>query len=89
MDPVKIGTAIKTLRIQEGYTQQDLADSLGVSGQAVSKWERGLSVPDISIVMKLSDLLNVDVDNLLEGNISFLEKNPRSRDGSGDLAFCA
>lgn len=74
MDPVKIGTAIKTLRLQEGYTQQDLADSLGVSGQAVSKWERGLSVPDISIVMKLSDLLNVDVDNLLEGNISFLEK---------------
>ena len=74
MDPAKIGAAIKTLRLQEGYTQQDLADSLGVSGQAVSKWERGLSVPDISIVMKLSDLLNVDVDNLLEGNISFLEK---------------
>ena len=46
MDPVKIGTAIKTLRLQEGYTQQDLADSLGVSGQAVSKWERGLSVPE-------------------------------------------
>lgn len=74
MEPKKVGTAIKTLRLQEGYTQHDLADSLGVSDQAVSKWERGLSVPDISIVMKLSDLLNVDVDNLLEGNISFLEK---------------
>ncbi len=74
MDPVKVGTAIKTLRLQEGYTQHDLADSLGVSDQAVSKWERGLSIPDISIVMKLSDLLNVDVDNLLEGNITFLEK---------------
>ena len=74
MDPAKVGTAIKTLRLQEGYTQHDLADSLGVSDQAVSKWERGLSIPDISIVMKLSDLLNVDVDNLLEGNITFLEK---------------
>lgn len=75
MDPVKVGTAIKTLRLQEGYTQHDLAGSLGVSDQAVSKWERGLSIPDISIVMRLSDLLNVDVDQLLEGNISFLEKS--------------
>ncbi len=74
MDPSKIGTAIKTLRLQQGYTQHDLADSLCVSDQAVSKWERGLSVPDISIVIKLSDLLNVDVDNLLEGNITFLDK---------------
>ena len=74
MDPSKVGAAIKTLRLQQGYTQHDLADSLCVSNQAVSKWERGLSVPDISIVMKLSDLLNVDVDNLLEGNITFLEK---------------
>ncbi len=74
MDASKVGTAIKTLRLQQGCTQHDLAVSLCVSDQAVSKWERGLSVPDISIVMKLSDILNVDVDNLLEGNVTFLEK---------------
>ncbi len=74
MDPSKVGAAIKTLRLLQGFTQHDLAGSLCVSDQAVSKWERGLSVPDISIIMKLSDLLNVDVDNLLEGNITFLEK---------------
>ncbi|MBR1765146.1 MAG: helix-turn-helix domain-containing protein [Ruminococcus sp.] len=74
MDPVKVGLAIKTLRNQNGYTQHQLADLMGVTDQAVSKWERGLSVPDISIVTKLSVLLNVDVDNLLEGNITYLEK---------------
>lgn len=74
MDAAKVGLAIKTLRLQEGYTQQQLADLMGVTDQAVSKWERGLSVPDVSIVTKLSILLNVDVDNLLEGNITYLEK---------------
>ena len=74
MDPVKVGSAIKTLRTEAGYTQHQLADLMGVTDQAVSKWERGLSVPDVSIVTKLSVLLNVDVDNLLEGNITYLEK---------------
>lgn len=74
MNPEKVGTAIKTLRSNAGYTQHQLADLMGVTDQAVSKWERGLSVPDVSIVTKLSILLNVDVDNLLEGNITYLEK---------------
>ena len=73
MDPVKVGKAIRTLRTQAGYTQSNIAELLGVTNQAVSKWERGLSVPDISIVTNLSVLLNVDVDNLLEGNITYLE----------------
>lgn len=74
MDPIKVGNAIKTLRLQANYTQHSLAECLGVTDQAVSKWERGLSVPDVSIVTRLSILLNVDVDNLLEGNITFIEK---------------
>lgn len=73
MNPVRIGDAIKKLRLRAGYTQHDLADCLNVTDKAVSKWERGLSVPDVSIVTKLSILLNCDVDNLLEGNISYLE----------------
>ena len=74
VDPVKVGTAIRTLRSSAGYTQHQLADFMGVTDKAVSKWERGLSVPDVSIVTKLSVLLNVDVDNLLEGNIAYLEQ---------------
>ncbi|MBQ3138987.1 MAG: helix-turn-helix domain-containing protein [Ruminococcus sp.] len=75
MDAVKIGAAIKALRIQAEYTQRDLADCLNVTDKAVSKWERGLSIPDVSIVTKLSLILNCDVDNLLEGNITYLEKS--------------
>ena len=75
MKSLKVGKAIKTLRVGAGLTQHRLADLMGVTDQAVSKWERGLSVPDVSIVTKLSVLLNVDVDNLLEGNITYLEKS--------------
>ncbi len=75
MDAVKVGNAIKALRLREGYTQQELADHLHVTDKAVSKWERGLSVPDVSIVTKLSLLLNCDVDHLLEGNVTYLDEN--------------
>jgi len=74
MDSRKIGQAIRTLRLRANYTQHNLAEILNVTDQAVSKWERGFSVPDISIITRLSLLLNVDVDNLLEGNITYLEK---------------
>lgn len=77
MDAEKIGKAIKILRTRRGYTQHQLADCLNVTDKAVSKWERGLSVPDISIVMELALLLDADVDNLLEGNITYLEKSWR------------
>ncbi len=74
MNPERIGAAIKSLRKKGGYTQRQLADCLNVTDKAVSKWERGLSIPDISIVTRLSDMLSCDVDNLLEGNITYLEK---------------
>lgn len=74
MDAKKVGEMIKTLRKKIRYTQHDLADSLGVTDKAVSKWERGLNVPDVSILNRLSMILNCEVDNLLEGNYSFLEK---------------
>lgn len=73
MDAQKVGMAIKKLRLKIGYTQHEIADCLCVTDKAVSKWERGISVPDISIINQLSILLNCDVDNLLEGNISYLE----------------
>ena len=75
MDPLKIGAAIRSLRQRAGYTQRQLAGCLNVTDKAVSKWERGLSVPDVSILTRLSDLLNCDVDNLLEGDIAYLEKS--------------
>lgn len=74
MDPVKVGRAIQVLRRKIGFTQHDLADEMGVTDKAVSKWERGLSVPDIAGITRLSFLLNCDIENLLEGNIACLEE---------------
>lgn len=67
MDMEKVGQAISYLRKRAGYTQKDLADRIGISDKAVSKWERGLSLPDVAYLRKLSILLNTDTDSLLAG----------------------
>ena len=72
MNPIKTGEAIKLLRNRLGFTQKDLAEQLNVTDKAVSKWERGISAPDISIITVLADLLNTDVDNIINGNVSYL-----------------
>ncbi len=84
MDVKKIGEAIRYLRIKKGYTQQNIADYLNISFQAVSKWERGLCIPDASYLSKLADLLNVDLDDLLDGNITYVDDEWR-----GVLSFKA
>lgn len=73
MDVKKIGEAIRHLRIKEGFTQKDIAEYLDISFQAVSKWERGLCVPDAAYLVKLAEYLNVELDDLLEGNIKYLD----------------
>lgn len=62
-----IGKRIGLLRRQKGLTQEDLANALGVSPQAVSKWENDQTCPDISLLPKLSQLLGVTTDELLTG----------------------
>lgn len=62
-----IGKRIGLLRRQKGMTQEDLATAMGVSPQAVSKWENDQTCPDITALPKLSRLLGVSVDELLEG----------------------
>ncbi len=69
MDIVKVGQAICYLRKRAGYTQKDLADRLGISDKAVSKWERGLGLPEIGYLRKLSILLDTDTDSLLAGDV--------------------
>lgn len=69
MDIKKVGKAIAYLRKRAGYTQKDLADRIGISDKAVSKWERGLGLPDISYFGKLSVLLDIDTDSLLAGDV--------------------
>ena len=62
-----IGKRIAALRKEKGLTQEELAQHMGVSGQAVSKWENDQTCPDISALPRLARLLGVTVDELLEG----------------------
>jgi transcriptional regulator with XRE-family HTH domain len=67
MDIIKIVEYIKKLRIKNNLTQQELGEKLNVSFQAVSKWERGLALPDSSILLDLADILGTTTDLLLNG----------------------
>ena len=60
-----LGSCIRTLRMQNNLTQLQLAELLGVTDKAVSKWERDLSYPDIALFPKLADILGTTVDGLL------------------------
>ena len=62
-----LGTRIAKYRKQKGFKQDQLAEALNVSPQAVSKWENDQSCPDITLLPKLSKLLGVSVDVLLSG----------------------
>lgn len=67
MDPVKTGRLIAQIRKEKNLTQKELSQRLHVSIQAVSKWERGLNFPDISLLEPLSDALGLTVSELLTG----------------------
>ena len=67
MMDMTIGKRIAALRKEKGLTQEELAQHMGVSGQAVSKWENDQTCPDISALPRLARLLGVTVDELLEG----------------------
>ncbi|MFT4146842.1 MAG: helix-turn-helix domain-containing protein [Mobilitalea sp.] len=66
----KVGTIIRTLRLEQRLTQKQLADKMNVSNKTISKWERGLGLPDISLIPELSDRLGVDIYNLLTGDVT-------------------
>lgn len=67
IDKEAFGTFLSQLRKEKGMTQKDLAQQLFVSDKAVSKWERGLSLPDVTLLQPLTDLLGVTISELLRG----------------------
>lgn len=70
MDYTKIGCLIKKLRLEKGYTQKQLAEKMNLSDKTISKWERGAGLPDISVVSQLSDILGINPESVLAGDIS-------------------
>ena len=67
MDQLKTGKFIADCRKRKNLTQMQLAEKLGITDKAVSKWERGVAMPDTSIMLELCDILGISVNELLSG----------------------
>lgn len=66
---------LKKIRKDKGYTQEELAKKLNVVRQTVSKWEKGLSLPDVDILSKIANVLETDVNILLDGQITTTDQS--------------
>lgn len=73
MDIKKVGEQIAVLRKAKGLTQSELGERIGVSFQAVSKWERGETLPDVTLLPDLAKILETTVDFILLGNEKVIE----------------
>lgn len=74
MDQVRIGRFIAEKRKEQGLTQMQLAEQLGITDRAVSKWETGRSLPDASVMLELCRLLKITVNDLLNGEVISMER---------------
>ena len=69
MDAIKVGNFIRELRKKNGLTQKAFGEKYGITYQAVSKWERGINIPDISLLREISKDFNVSLENILDGEV--------------------
>ena len=80
MDQIKIGRFIAVRRKRANLTQLQLADRLGITDKAVSKWERGITMPDTSIMLELCDILGISVNELLSGEKINMENSSQKNE---------
>ena len=80
MDQLKIGKFIAQRRKMANLTQLQLAEALGITDKAVSKWERGVALPDTSIMLELCSILNISVNELLSGEKINMENNEQKNE---------
>ena len=80
MDQIKIGRFIAACRKKVNLTQIQLAEKLNITDKAVSKWERGISMPDSSLMLALCDILNISVNELLSGEKISMENNDQKNE---------
>ena len=85
MDMIKIGKIIAERRKTLGYTQDEFGKIIGVSGKAVSKWERGLSCPEVSLLGRIAVELKVSLVQLLEGEIVDVSLSSNALNAGGAL----
>ena len=80
MDQIKIGRFIAVRRKRANLTQLQLADRLGITDKAVSKWKRGITMPDTSIMLELCDILGISVNELLSGEKINMENSSQKNE---------
>ncbi len=80
MDQVKIGKFIAERRKKAGLTQAQLSEKLNITDKAVSKWERGIAMPDSSIMLELCAILSISVNDLLCGEKISMENNDKKNE---------
>ncbi|MEG0086344.1 MAG: helix-turn-helix transcriptional regulator, partial [Niameybacter sp.] len=72
---ITLGEKIKALRKQKNISQETLANYLGLSFQAVSKWENALAMPDVTLIPAIASFFGVSIDDLFDFNLYEIEKN--------------
>lgn len=78
------GDFVRELRREKNITQAELADALSVTNKAVSKWETGEAMPETGLLLPLSEILGVSVDELLNGARTETDDDPKPQDEQGD-----
>jgi len=69
MDCKKVGALILSLRKEKNMTQKEVADRMNISDKTISKWERGMGCPDVSLLSDLSRILGVNIEKILTGDL--------------------
>ena len=77
MDMFKMGIFLKHLRNEKSLTQEELAEKFGVSRRTVSRWETGYNLPDIDILIEMSEFYNVELKDLLQGGTKIMDSKEK------------
>ena len=86
MNQIKIGSFIAECRKKANLTQMQLAEKLGITDKAISKWERGIAMPDTSIMLELCNILGISVNELLSGEKINMDNNQNNEQLLLDMA---
>ena len=85
MNQIKIGKFIAERRKEQSLTQMQLAEKLGITDKAISKWERGIAMPDTSLMLELCEILCINVNELLSGERKTMENNNQNNETNEQL----
>ena len=86
MDMKKMGALLKMLRKEKEYTQEQLAEYLNVSNRTISRWETGTNLPDLDVLVLLSDFYGIEIRELIDGERKSEKMNKEQKDSIRKVA---